>query len=267
MSQRRRNPAALDRQRAMLRELGFGFVESAPALPEASEQPARRSPPPPAQNRRKAPAKPSPRGAAASQRPSPPLSETPALSPQEREAAASETSQAIANCQRCGLELTRNHPLSGGGPLDAAHFLILDMPTADEDRTGERASGELGDLLLNILKAMKLSRDDVFIAYSVRCRPPAGRTPRSEELEKCHRYLNRQIEIVRPGVIVCFGAAGLISLIPESREGVASERGQWREYRGIPVMTTYSLTYMNRMTDRKKIVWEDLKKVMAKMEK
>ena len=138
-------------------------------------------------------------------------------------------------------------------------------PGRDEDLKGEPFVGRAGQLLTDIIKAMKLTRDDVYIANVVKCRPPENRNPEPEELDACRPYIRRQVEIIQPKVIVTLGKFALQSLTEKSY-GITATRGQWLEYNGVKVMPTYHPAYLLRTPSAKKDVWADMKKVMAELE-
>ena len=141
-------------------------------------------------------------------------------------------------------------------------MFIGEAPGRDEDIQGEPFVGRAGQLLTEIIKAMKLSRDDVYIANVIKCRPPENRNPEPDELDECRPYIRRQVEIIKPKVIVTLGRFALQSLIEKSY-AISAVRGQWLEYNGVKVMPTYHPAYLLRNPAAKKEVWADMKKVMT----
>src|SRR5438067_7090549 len=172
---------------------------------------------------------------------------------------------AVANaCQKCKLARTRTNVVYGVGNPDADLMFIGEAPGRDEDLKGEPFVGRAGQLLTDIIKAMKLTRDDVYIANVVKCRPPENRNPDPEELDACRPYIRRQVEIIQPKVIVTLGKFALQSLTEKSY-GITAVRGQWLEYNGVKVMPTYHPAYLLRTPSAKKDVWNDIKQVMAEL--
>lgn len=172
----------------------------------------------------------------------------------------------VATCTACPLHHTRAHPVAGEGPNAPRVVFIGEAPTADDDATGRPFQGEIGRMLGDIVKAMKLTPEDVFMAMAAKCHPVGGRTPRIEEVTACSGYLHRQMEVLRPEAIVCFGIAGVQALLPEeTRGGIQQIRGRWLDYRSIPLIPTFALPYIHRNTARKRVVWEDLQSVMKRI--
>jgi DNA polymerase len=167
-------------------------------------------------------------------------------------------------CTKCRLAETRKHVVYGVGNPKADLMFIGEAPGRDEDEQGEPFVGRAGQLLTDIIKAMKLTRDDVYIANVIKCRPPENRNPEPDELEACRPYIRRQVELIEPKVIVTLGRFALQSLT-EKAYGISSVRGQWLEYNGIKVMPTYHPAYLLRTPAAKKDVWNDMKKVMAEL--
>ena len=143
-------------------------------------------------------------------------------------------------------------------------MFIGEAPGRDEDLKGEPFVGRAGQLLTDIIKAMKLSREDVYIANVIKCRPPENRNPEPDELEMCRPYIRTQIELIKPRVIVTLGKFALQSLTGKA-SAVSAARGQWTDYEGIRVMPTYHPAYLLRTPSAKKDVWNDMKKVMMEL--
>jgi len=167
-------------------------------------------------------------------------------------------------CLKCKLAKTRTQVVYGVGNPNADLMFIGEAPGRDEDLKGEPFVGRAGQLLTDIIKAMKLTRDDVYIANVVKCRPPENRNPEPEELDACRPYIRRQVEIIQPKVIVTLGKFALQSLTEKSY-GITATRGLWLEYNGVKVMPTYHPAYLLRTPSAKKDVWADMKKVMAEL--
>lgn len=167
-------------------------------------------------------------------------------------------------CTACRLAGTRTNVVFGVGNPNADLMFIGEAPGRDEDVQGEPFVGRAGQLLTDIIKAMKLTRDQVYIANVIKCRPPENRNPEADELDACRPFIRRQVEIIQPKVIVTLGKFGLQSLTEKSY-GISAVRGQWLEYNGIKLMPTYHPAYLLRTPAAKKDVWADMKKVMAEL--
>jgi len=171
--------------------------------------------------------------------------------------------QQVRNCPKCRLAQTRTQTVFGEGDVDAPIFFIGEGPGETEDQTGRPFVGRAGKLLDSMIVAMGLSRQQVYIANIVKCRPPQNRAPAPDEVETCTPYLVRQIETVRPKVIVTLG-------LPAAKYNLASNstmgrlRGQWHEWRGIKLMPTFHPAYLLRSytVENRQAVWSDLQKVM-----
>jgi uracil-DNA glycosylase family 4 len=133
-------------------------------------------------------------------------------------------------------------------------------PGADEDASGRPFVGRAGQLLDKIIVAIGLKREEVYIANIVKCRPPGNRTPERDEVETCEPFLLRQLAFIRPDVIVALGSPAFQCLL-RTREPITRARGEWREWNGIKVMPTFHPAFLLRSPDKKREVWEDMKKV------
>src|ERR1051326_7040472 len=159
-----------------------------------------------------------------------------------------EMAKVASACEKCKLAKTRTNVVYGVGNPNADLMFIGEAPGRDEDLKGEPFVGRAGQLLTDIIKAMKLTRDDVYIANVIKCRP----------------LIRRQIEIIQPKVIVTLGRFALQSLM-ERGYAISGARGQWLDFHGIKVMPTYHPAYLLRNPAAKKDVWADMKKVMAEL--
>ena len=175
-----------------------------------------------------------------------------------------EMAAVVGACVKCRLAKTRTNVVYGVGNPNADLMFIGEAPGRDEDLQGKPFVGRAGALLTDIIKAMKLTRDDVYIANVIKCRPPENRNPEPDELEQCRPFIRRQIEIIKPKVIVTLGKFALQSLMERSY-GITAARGSWLEYDGIKVMPTYHPAYLLRNPAAKKDVWADMKKVMTEL--
>ncbi len=170
----------------------------------------------------------------------------------------------IGDCTRCKLHKGRNKIVFGDGSPKAELVFIGEGPGADEDQQGIPFVGRAGKLLTQMIEAMGLQRKDVYICNVVKCRPPENRAPEPDEVTTCSPYLLRQIDVIRPKVIVCLGAVAAKTLL-ETTRGISQFRGQWLEWRGHKLMATYHPAYLLRNPNAKGEVWKDLQKVMAEL--
>ena len=168
------------------------------------------------------------------------------------------------DCTACRLAGTRTNVVFGVGSPSADLMFIGEAPGRDEDLQGEPFVGRAGQLLTDIIKAMKLTRDDVYIANVIKCRPPENRNPEPDELDACRPFLRRQVALIQPKVIVTLGRFALQSLL-QREIAISATRGRWLEYEGVKVMPTYHPAYLLRTPSAKKDVWADMKKVMGEL--
>jgi len=172
--------------------------------------------------------------------------------------------QEVENCQKCPLFKSRNKVVFGSGNSHAKIFLIGEGPGYDEDRTGVAFVGKSGQLLDKILAACNFTREQhVFIGNIVKCRPPQNRNPEIEEMAACLPYLLRQIELVKPSIIITLGATAIKGLIDKNAK-ITKERGNWKIWNNILVMPTFHPSALLRNPSLKKDTWEDFKKVILK---
>ena len=165
--------------------------------------------------------------------------------------------KAIATCTRCPLYATAKNPVPGEGNPDADFMLVGEAPGATEDETGRPFVGQAGQLLEKILAAIKLERKDVFICNVLKHRPPGNRNPRPEEVSACSPYLVRQIELVRPKVIVALGTFAAQTLL-DTKLSIGKLRGQIHRYYGVPLIVTYHPAALLRNPAWKRPTWEDV---------
>jgi uracil-DNA glycosylase family 4 len=164
----------------------------------------------------------------------------------------------VANCTACALHAKRNKTVFGVGDENADWLFVGEGPGADEDAQGEPFVGQAGKLLDNMLAAIALKREaNVYIANIVKCRPPGNRNPQPEEAEACGAYLQRQIELIQPKLIIALGKVAAVKLLGRDAS-IASLRGQQHAYRGIPLLVTYHPAYLLRTLSDKSKAWEDL---------
>ncbi len=171
----------------------------------------------------------------------------------------------IGDCQRCKLCKGRTHIVFGVGNPAAELMFVGEGPGRDEDLQGEPFVGRAGQLLTEIItKGMKLQRADVYIANVVKCRPPENRNPEADEIAACEPFLIRQIEIIKPRVIVALGKFAAQTLLRDTTP-ITRLRGRWFDYHGIKLMPTLHPAYLLRNPADKKLVWEDIKMVLQEL--
>ena len=166
--------------------------------------------------------------------------------------------QAVADCRACGLCQARKQAVLGVGDIRADWLFVGEGPGAEEDERGEPFVGQAGKLLDAMLAAIDLKRGkDVYIANAVKCRPPGNRTPDPGEMAACRPFLERQIDLIQPRLIVAMGRPAAQTLLQEEIK-IAASRGRLFEFRGIPVLVTYHPAYLLRNLPDKAKAWEDL---------
>lgn len=166
----------------------------------------------------------------------------------------------LGDCLRCKLAPLRKSIVFGSGSPHAALMFVGEAPGADEDLQGLPFVGRAGQLLTKIIEAIHLNREQVYICNVIKCRPPENRAPEHDEIDACEPFLIRQIQSVKPKVIVCLGSPAMQTLL-KIKTGITQVRGQWLDYKGVKVMATFHPAYCLRWPDKKKEVWEDMKKV------
>jgi DNA polymerase len=168
----------------------------------------------------------------------------------------------LAGCTRCKLHRRRTNIVFGVGNPHAELVFVGEGPGHDEDVQGIPFVGRAGQLLTQMINAMGLSREDVYIANIVKCRPPENRAPEKDEVATCLPFLLRQLTNINPKVIVCLGSVAAQALL-NTNKAISHFRGQWLDFRGAKLMATYHPAYLLRNPHAKPEVWADLKKVMA----
>ena len=203
----------------------------------------------------------------------PPASPGHILSGPEKKAAFAELRDRVLECKKCGhLVAARKNVVFGVGSFEAELMFVGEAPGADEDEQGEPFVGKAGQLLTKIIQTMGLSRDSVYIANILKCRPDTpgqaagNRKPTPEEMQTCIPFLHAQIDLIQPKVIVALGATAVEGLLGKTI-GITRLRGNWRTYRGIPLMPMYHPAYLlrNQALSEKRRVWEDMLQVMEKL--
>ncbi len=198
----------------------------------------------------------------------------PELSPEARAAAFADLRQRALACTKCpNLVSSRKTVVFGVGSPDAQLMFVGEAPGADEDEQGEPFVGKAGQLLTKIINTMGLNRGDVYIANILKCRPDTpgqssgNRKPTPEEMQTCIPYLHEQIDLIGPKVLVALGATAVEGLLGKTI-GITKLRGNWRTYRGTPLMPTYHPAFLlrNQAMSEKRKVWEDMLQVMEKLQ-
>ncbi len=171
----------------------------------------------------------------------------------------------IGDCRRCKLWGLRKNIVFGVGDPNAELMFVGEGPGADEDRLGEPFVGRAGQLLTDIIeRGMRMSRAQVYICNVIKCRPPENRNPEPDEVASCEPFLLRQIELVRPRVIVGLGTFAVQTLL-KVKTPISRLRGTWHEVRGIKMMPTFHPAYLLRNAGDKRLVWQDIQLVMKEL--
>jgi len=165
-----------------------------------------------------------------------------------------------AHCEGCGLRATCRQVVFAQGEASARLMLIGEGPGADEDEAGLPFVGRAGQLLNKILAACEIERSEVYITNVVKCRPPGNRLPHPDEVKACSGYLEAQIRIIKPAIIVCLGALATQTIV-DARARITSARGNWYRREDIQMMPTFHPAALLRREEWKKPAWEDFKKI------
>jgi uracil-DNA glycosylase family 4 len=168
----------------------------------------------------------------------------------------------IGDCTRCKLHKGRTNIVFGVGNPKAQLMFVGEGPGHDEDIKGEPFVGRAGKLLTQMIEAMSLRREDVYIANVVKCRPPENRLPEKDEITTCSPFLMRQIDVIKPKVVCCLGSCAAQTLL-QTTQGISRFRGEWFDFRGAKLIATYHPAYLLRNPPAKSEVWKDLQKVMV----
>ena len=172
----------------------------------------------------------------------------------------SEIRSNLGECTRCKLHTGRTNLVFGVGDPEADLMFVGEAPGRDEDLQGEPFVGRAGQLLTKIIASIGLSRSDVYIANVIKCRPPNNRNPEADEVGTCEPFLFQQVDAVRPRVVIALGAFAIRTLLRTSQP-ISALRGQVFDYRGAKLVPTFHPAFLLRSPDRKRDVWEDMKKV------
>jgi uracil-DNA glycosylase len=173
----------------------------------------------------------------------------------------------IGDCQLCKLSKGRKNIVFGTGSADARIMFIGEAPGKDEDLQGLPFVGEAGMLLTKLIEKMGFKRGEVYIANIIKCRPPMNRDPEEDEILSCRGFLDKQIEVIAPEYIITLGRIALMTLTGNSKIRITAARGNFFEYKGVPVMPTFHPAYLLRNPKDKWLTWADVQKVMERMDK
>ncbi len=171
----------------------------------------------------------------------------------------------IGDCRRCGLSNGRTNIVFGEGNPDAKLMFIGEAPGKEEDLQGRPFVGDAGMLLTRLIEKMGLKRGDVYIANIVKCRPPMNRDPEIDEIEKCRGFVERQIEIINPKIIMSLGRISVQTLIGNTKLKITAIRGKFFDYKGIPLIPTFHPAYLIRNPKDKWLTWDDAQKVLERL--
>ncbi len=190
----------------------------------------------------------------------------PQLSIEERQQKLSDLNAQVVACRKCEeLVCYRRQTVFGEGHLRPRVCFFGEAPGADEDAQGRPFVGAAGRLLSDIIRAMKLNRDDVYILNSLKCRPPQNRTPLPEEIENCRPYALTQLAILQPEYLILLGAVAVRSVL-QSNDSVGRLRGRFHQFHGAKVLVTYHPAYLLRQPEAKRLVWTDVQMVMRDLQ-
>jgi uracil-DNA glycosylase family 4 len=184
-----------------------------------------------------------------------------------KEAALKALSDEIGDCGRCKLSNKRTHVVFGEGNPDARLMFIGEAPGREEDLQARPFVGDAGKLLTRLIEKMGFRREDVYIANIVKCRPPMNRDPEGDEIEVCKGFLDRQIKIIAPDIIMALGRISALTLIGNATLKITAIRGKMFDYEGIPLMPTFHPAYLIRNPKDKWLTWNDAQKVIERLGK
>jgi uracil-DNA glycosylase len=171
----------------------------------------------------------------------------------------------LGDCRRCRLSKSRKNIVFGTGDPNARLMFVGEGPGYEEDQSGEPFVGAAGRLLTRIIDAIHHSREQVYICNIIKCRPPGNRNPMPDEIEICYPFLKRQIASVKPDIICALGTFAAQTLL-ETSAPISKLRGCFHDYSGIKVLPTYHPAYLLRNPEKKRDVWEDMKKLMKALD-
>lgn len=184
----------------------------------------------------------------------------------QKESAFKSLREEIGDCQRCKLSANRKNIVFGEGSPQAELMFVGEGPGRDEDLQGRPFVGDAGKLLTSLIEKMGFKREDVYIANIVKCRPPMNRDPEEDEIKACKPFVEEQIRIINPKVIISLGRISAQSLL-NTKIQISKLRGRFYDYMNIPVMPTFHPAYLLRNPKDKWLTWEDALKVLEKLNK
>jgi uracil-DNA glycosylase family 4 len=182
-----------------------------------------------------------------------------------KETALNALREEIGDCKRCKLSKGRTHIVFGEGNPDARLIFIGEAPGREEDLQARPFVGDAGMLLSRLIGKMGLKRSDVYIANIVKCRPPSNRDPEMDEIEQCRRFIEKQIEIIHPEIIMTLGRISAQTLTGNMKLKITATRGNFFDYKGIPLMPTFHPAYLIRNPKDKWLTWSDAQKVLERL--
>jgi DNA polymerase len=188
----------------------------------------------------------------------PPAADLFATDPIQQAASLADIATLVAACRKCGLCDARTNTVPGEGPATARLVVVGEGPGRTEDETGRPFVGRAGELLTKILAAINLPREQVFICNVVKCRPPENRLPQYDEIAACVPYLYRQIELLKPKVILAMGGTAAQTLL-NTKQSLGALRNQLHRFRGIPLVVTYHPAALLRNPNWKRPTWDDVR--------
>jgi uracil-DNA glycosylase family 4 len=184
-----------------------------------------------------------------------------------KESAMALLREEIGDCRKCKLSQKRTHIVFGEGNPDARLMFIGEAPGREEDVQARPFVGEAGMLLTRLIEKMGLKREEVYIANIVKCRPPMNRDPEKDEIQQCREFLERQIDIIRPDIIMSLGRIAASVLMGNEKLKITAIRGKIFDYRGIPLVPTFHPAYLMRNPKDKWLTWNDAQKVLERLER
>ena len=196
----------------------------------------------------------------------PPVETSPPPAEPGRRTTLAVVREEVGECTRCKLHQTRTKLVFGVGASETPLLFVGEAPGAEEDRRGEPFVGAAGQLLDKMIAAMGWTRETVYIANVLMCRPPGNRDPQPDEVSQCLPFLHRKIEAIRPRIIVALGKPATHALLSTTAP-ISALRGRFHEFRGIKVMPTFHPAFLLRQPDRKRDAWSDLKQVIEDLER
>jgi uracil-DNA glycosylase family 4 len=167
----------------------------------------------------------------------------------------------LGDCTRCTLHRTRRNLVFGEGSTGAKLVFVGEAPGEEEDKQGRPFVGRAGQLLTKIINAMGLKREEVYICNILKCRPPGNRNPKEDEIATCEPFLLKQLEAINPEIICALGTFAAKTLL-RTESPISAIRGKFHDYHGRKLMPTYHPAYLLRNPDAKKLVWDDVQKIM-----